>query len=191
MKTFRKRTCKKQYSLNVYFSLISKIVLFIILLVIFSNFKPLIIILIFELLDFFKVIFKQFFPYIPVDFVFVFGLTASYYYGFVYGLIIFCLGIINRAILSCLELRHLTKAIRHLPIFYLSTIFRGISFFNNNFFYVAFTLLCLNYLLKYGFKIARADLDFEKTPFHVINFFLAIIVFYLISMIYFYLPFLK
>lgn len=153
------------------------------------SFKPLIIIILFEILDFIKLIIKQFFPFIYLDFVFVLGITATYYYGFLYGIIIFILGIINRAIMSCLEQRHLKKIIRHIPIFYLLTIFKNLN--SNNFFYISFILLILNYILKYGLKIAKQELEFEKTPFHLINFILATLFFYIVSILYEYLPYLK
>ncbi|MEM2131209.1 MAG: hypothetical protein QXR96_01670 [Candidatus Woesearchaeota archaeon] len=131
-------------------------------------------------------------PYSPIDFVFLFGITASYYYGFIYGLVIFFLGTLNRIILSSFQFRHLSKGIRHIPLFYLSFIVgKGIIFKNYGFFNIALILLIFNYILKFLLKIAKNDLEIEKTHFHVVNFFLSILGFYLVSIIYEYIPFLK
>ncbi len=180
-----KRESVKQSQRKKYFYLFSKLALFVFLFYLFYSFKPLIIILVFELLDFFKNLLKQTIPYLPLDCVFVFGVTASYYYGFIYSVIIFFLGILNRIIMSCIEVRHISKAIRHIPIFFLVTFF--ISF---NFFIVAMAALIINYFLKYLLKIAQGDIDIEKTQFYIVNFILATITFYFISILYFYLPFL-
>jgi hypothetical protein len=178
----KKENCSKKRN---YFYLFFKLAFILLLIYGVSRFKPLIIVAIFEIIDFFKNILKQAIPYIPIDFVFILGITASYYYGFTYGLIIFILGVLNRIVMSCIEARHISKAIRHIPLFLAASFLREF-----NFFFVAVALLIINYILKYWFKIAVHNVELDKVPYNIVNFFGGTILFYFIYILYYYLPFL-
>ncbi len=168
-----------------YVYLLFKLLVFIILFKIVSIYKAFIIVLIFEVFDFFKTVLKQTIPYSPIDFEFIFGITVSYYYNPLFGVLIFFLSVINRTLLSCIEIRHITKSLRHVPLYFLITLFRGI-----NFFWAAMIMLVLNYVLKYLFNFIKGDFSLSKTSFNVINFLMSTISFYLIYSIYYYFPFL-
>lgn len=165
--------------------LIFKLLAIIIIVNLFSKYKPLIILAVFELLDFMKNIIKQSVPYMPIDLVFIFGITASYYYNPWFGVIIFFLGVVNRAIMSNIEFRHMSKGVRHIPLFFAASFLGAFPFFN-----AAFALLVLNYVLKFLLKIATYQTIFEKSHYNTVNFCMATLFFYLLSMIYFYFPFL-
>jgi hypothetical protein len=164
---------------------IFRILIIILLIYFLSKHKSLIIVLIFEILDLIKNILRPALPYMPLDIVFVFGVAASYYYNLYIGVLIFILGIVNRVIFICLEPRHVTKAIRHIPLFIITSLYSS-----NSFFTVAALMLTLNYLLKYGFNIARGDFRFDKFHYNIANYLSSLVFFYLIDIVYFYLPFL-
>jgi hypothetical protein len=186
-KRVRKLHYTKLSAWNTYAYLILKIILLVALFYMLSRYKPFILVIAFEILDFAKNVLKQTIPYIPLDLVFIFGLAASYYYGFIFGVIIFFLGILNRLIMTCLEFRHVSKIVRHLTLFFVISLLSPYV----NFFMAAIALLIINYILKYGLRIARGQLaEFDKTHFHVINFIGALAFLYLIYVIYAYMPFL-
>ena len=160
--------------------------LIIILLFYFlSKYKFLIIILAFEILDFLKVYIRQSLNYFPIEFRFIFGIAASYYYHPIYGVIIFCIGIINRAIMLKIELTDVTKAVRHIPLFYIVCLFQGYNFFT-----LSMLALTLNYILKYTLNIAHDRKGYDDIIYLVINYSTATVLFYFIYVIYTYLNFL-
>jgi len=165
--------------------LIFKFILILIFLNFSARFKPIFIIAAFEILDFFKNIVKQSIQYFPLDLVFIFGITGSYYYSPWVGVTVFLLGVINRAVMSSIEFRHLSKGVRHIPLFFVTQYLHGLPFFT-----AAMTLLVSNYVLKYILKIATYQPLFDKSHYNTVNFVLATIMFYLLSMIYYYFPFL-
>ena len=168
-------------SLN--YGLIIKLVFLYFVLNLLSKHKALIIILLFEMLDITKIFLRKTYPYIPIDFVFVFGITASYYFSPFIALLIFSLGVLNRILLFCIEERHLTKAVRHVFFYFF------ISILPFGFFTSASIVLTLNYVLKYGFNIARSRMySFDKTSFHIANYIGSTLIFYLIFVVCSYFP---
>jgi hypothetical protein len=165
--------------------LLFKLTVIVILFFLIAKYKALILVLLFEVLDFFKTVLRRCIPFLPIDFEFIFGITVAYYYGFIYSIIIYCLSIINRTILSSIELRHISKGIRHIPLFFFATFLHIYPFFP-----VAMVLLVINYLFKFLLKISTLQPLIEKTQYNIINFLAASFFFYMISVIYYYLPFL-
>jgi hypothetical protein len=164
---------------------IYKILIILILLYFLSKYKFLIIILAFEILDFLKVYMRQSLNYFPIEFRFIFGIAASYYYHPIYGVIIFCIGIVNRAIMLKIEIMDIIKAVRHIPLFYLVYFFKG-----HNFFTLAMLALTLNYIMKYTLNIAHDRKGYDDIIYLVINYSTATVLFYFIYVIYTYLRFL-
>jgi hypothetical protein len=154
----------------------------------FFKYKPLIILILFEFFDLTKLlILRKNFSQFPLDFVFVFGVAAAYYYGFLISIIIFVLGIINRMQVDHIRDRHITKSIRHFSLFFLAFILNNYSFFT-----LAVFLQLLNYFIKYGIFILNSDTAiFEKSVFHVFNFISSIILFYFIEIFFDYFAFFK
>jgi hypothetical protein len=181
-KCFRK---EKPSSSKQYVYLLLKILILFIILRIFAWFKPLILIVIFEIFDFFKTVLRRCFPFIPVDLEFIFGVTAAYYYGFVYSVVIFILSVLNRILLSSIEIRHISKAMRHIPLFFIATFFRFYPFF-----WVAMILLAMNYMFKFLIETLTSQPIIEKVQYNMLNFLSATILFYFISILYYYIPFL-
>lgn len=187
----RRKTKKpKQTKLTVFFDKyknhLYKVVLALLLILLALRHKSLIIIILFELLDWTKNIVKHAFPYFPLEVRFIFGVTASYYYSPFIGIIIFCLGIVNRTMLH-LDIMHIVKAIRHIPLFFLVQFLQSKS----DFFTVAMIALTLNYVMKYVFRIAKdPETMFDSAIYLFTNYFIGTLLFYLISVIYYYLPFL-
>ena len=187
----RRKTKKpKQTGLTLFFdkyqSHLYKIVLVFFLAMLVLRHKALIIIILFELLDWTKNIVKHAFPYFPLEVRFIFGVTASYYYSPFIGIIIFCLGIVNRTMLH-LDIMHIVKAIRHIPLFFLVQFLQSRS----DFFTVAMIALTSNYVMKYVFRIAKdPETMFDSAIYLFTNYFIGTLLFYLISVIYYYLPFL-
>ena len=171
----------EKYNFHLY-----KLVLIFLLVMLLLRHKALLIIIIFEVLDWTKNVVKQSFPYFPLEIRFIFGVTASYYYSPYIGIIIFFLGLINRTMLS-LEIMHIVKAIRHIPLFFLVQFLQPRS----DFFTVAMIALTLNYIMKYVFRIAKdPETMFDSAVYLFTNYFIGALLFYLISILYFYLPFL-
>ena len=169
-----------------YKSHLYKFVLALFLVLLALRHKALIIIILFEILDWTKNVVKHTLPYFPLEIRFVFGVTASYYYSPYIGIIIFCLGIINRTMLH-LEIMHIVKAIRHIPLFFFVQFLQTRS----DFFIVAMIALTLNYVMKYVFRIAKdPETMFDSAIYLFTNYFIGALLFYLISVIYFYFPFL-
>ncbi len=164
-----------------------KLLVILILFYFFMRFKPFIILLVFEITDLIKNIAKQSLPYIPIDFVFLFGMLAAYYYGFIYSVAIFVMGVINRIIMSAINFRHMSKGVRHIPLFFFCTLLKNQ---NLNFFSTAVLLLAANYVLKYGLNIAFAKWEFDKIHYHLVNISDALFFFYLMYKLYSYFPFL-
>ncbi|NTV23239.1 MAG: hypothetical protein HGA85_02595 [Nanoarchaeota archaeon] len=164
--------------------LLVKIATIALLLFLVSKFKPIILIAAFEILDFAKVMAKPFFPCIPLDLEFVFGIAAAYFYGPVYAVAIFLLSVINRILLSCIEFRHLIKSLRHIPAFFAMPFLRFMPFFE-----VAMLVLVINTLIKIAIGIPVEEMAVvRKFPIYAANFFLITVFFYMIHMIYHYLP---
>ena len=179
----RKKNSKKN-SLRETLLVTLKILGVILIIYIFSRYKPLLILVAFEILDLIKNVIKHVQPFTPVDFVFIFGITGSFFYSPIIGIIVFILGILNRTFMLHIEFRHIEKAWRHIPLFFIITLLRGQSFI------VAATLmLVINYILKYLLYMIQG-IPFDKVFFHITNFTLSSLCFYLIHMVYFYLPFL-
>ena len=110
--------------------------------------------------------------------------AGSYFYGPIIGVIIFGLGLLNRILLLSLELRHCVKCVRHFIFFFTVPFLRQWPFFT-----IAVVMLFSNYILKYGFKIAQGDLGyFDKFHYHITNFTASTLMFYLIYIIYSYIP---
>jgi hypothetical protein len=162
-----------------------KTILPLIILYIIFNYKPLIIIMFFEFFDLIKLlILRKNLSQFPIDFVFVFGIAAAYYYGFLISIIIFVLGIINRMQVDHIKDRHVTKCIRHFTLFFLAFLLNEYSFFT-----LAVFLQLLNYFIKYGVSIIKSDSAiFDKSIFHIFNFVSSIILFYLIELFFDYFP---
>jgi hypothetical protein len=180
----RKKTIKKPFNLYKTTCFLGKIAALILLVYVFFQYKPLIIIILFEILDIIKNIIKHHTPLTPIDLVFIFGIAGAYYYHFLIGLIIFVLGVVNRTIMLNIEIRHVSKGWRHILLFFIVTFMTSTPFFQ-----VAFMMLVINYALKYILFIFQG-IPFDKVVFHIINFTLATMSFYLIHMIYYYMPFL-
>jgi hypothetical protein len=158
----------------------------------FSRYKPLILILIFEAFDLLKNTCEQKGVFghasfnLPVDLIFIFGITASYYYGFGVGLIVFLMGILNRIVFSRLEIRHIAKLSRFFFLFLIITLLKGI-----NFFYAAMILLIVNNILKFISEIWFSGvIAIEKYYYYLMNFIASIFFFYIISVLYAAFPFL-
>ena len=163
-----------------------KTILALFLVLLALRHKALIIIILFELLDWSKNIVKHAFPYFPLEVRFIFGVTASYYYSPFIGIIIFCLGLVNRTMLH-LDIMHIVKAVRHIPLFFLVQFLQSRS----DFFTVAMIALTLNYVMKYVFRIAKdPETMFNSAIYLFTNYFIGVLLFYLISVIYYYFPFL-
>jgi hypothetical protein len=160
-----------------------KLIIVGLLIVFLSKYKPLILVLIFEVLDFFKTVLKQTIPFTPIDLEFIFGITVSYYYSPLYGILIFFLSVVNRTLLSCIQIRHMEKSVRHVPLYFLISILTFL-----NFFVAAFAMLVTNYILKYFLNYLKGDMSFNKSPYNFISFFLSMTSFYLINTIYYYFP---
>lgn len=158
-----------------------KILLPLTLLYIIFRYQPLLLIIFFEIFDLTKLlILRKRFKEFPTDIVFVFGITAAYYYGFLISIIIFILGIINRLEVDHIKDRHVTKCIRHFTLFFLASLLTGYSFFTLSTF-----LLLLNYLVKYSISMMESDNTiFDKSLFHVFNFISSIVLFYFIDLIF-------
>lgn len=171
---------EKQKLKNV-LKLVFKIFSPLIILFIIFRYKPLLLIIFFEIFDLTKLlILRKKFKEFPTDIVFVFGITAAYYYGFLIAIIIFILGIINRLEVAHIKDRHITKCIRHFTLFFLASLLTGYSFFTLSTF-----LLLLNYLVKYGISMIESDNSiFNKSIFHVFNFISSIVLFYFIDLIF-------
>ena len=76
-----------------------KIVLPLIILFILFRYKPLILLIIFEILDLSKLmILRKRFLQFPLDLVFVFGVTAAYYYSFLISVIV---DLIRNCVIFC------------------------------------------------------------------------------------------
>jgi hypothetical protein len=165
--------------------LLSKLLLVVAILILFIHNLPLFFVLLFEVLDFIKSALRKTFPFVPLDIEFVLGITVSYFFNPLWGILIFFLSVINNIIFMNVELRHITKGVRHIPLFFLISTMRNV-----NFFFAAFLLLTINYLLKYGLNIATGELDnFRRFPFSAINYLCATVCFYFINTVNSYLPF--
>ena len=82
---------------------------------------------------------------------------------------------------------HIVKAIRHIPLFFLVAFLKG----KTDFFTAAMIALTLNYVMKYIFRIAKdPETMFDSAIYLFTNYSIGALFFYLISVIYFYLPFL-
>jgi len=162
-----------------------KIISPMLILYIIFKYKPLILIIIFEIFDLTKLlILRKKFTQFPLDLVFVFGITAAYYCNFLVAIIIFVLGIINRLEVAHIKDRHVTKCIRHFTLFFLSSLLNSYSFFT-----LATFLQLLNYLVKYGLSMRKSDsVIFEKSIYHVFNFISSVILFYFIEVLVQYFP---
>ena len=183
-KKVKSKKSKKQESFRETLFVTLKILGVMIVIFVFSRYKPLLILVTFEILDLIKNVIKHVQPFTPVDFVFIFGMAGSYYYSPIIGIVVFILGVLNRTFMLHIEFRHIEKAWRHIPLFFVVTLLRGQTFV------VAATLmLVVNYLLKYVLYFFQG-MPFDKVFFHVTNFTLSSLCFYLIHMFYFYLPFL-
>ena len=152
-----------------------KIVLPLIILFILFRYKPLILLIIFEILDLLKLmILRKRFLQFPLDLVFVFGVTAAYYYSFLISVIVFILGIINRIEVAHIKDRHVTKCIRHFTLFFLTTILTNYPFFT-----LATFILLLNYVIKYYVSFMWFDGKmYLKSFFHIFNFIVSLVLFF-------------
>ncbi|MBN2368359.1 hypothetical protein JXC34_05045 [Candidatus Woesearchaeota archaeon] len=161
-------------------------ILFIYMVYFVSKNKFLIILIVFEILDILKNIATQSFEFFPFELRFVFGIAASYYYSPTIGIIIFCLGLINRAAMVHIRPSDFTKALRHFPLFFLTAAMGRFNFFT-----VALLALSLNYMMKYILRLGYESQGvFDDVVYLAINFVGASLIFYLLGMIYYYLPFL-
>lgn len=163
----------------------SKIILPLLILFILFRYKPLLLLIIFEIFDFTKLlVLRKRFTQFPLDLMFVFGITAAYYYGFLIAIVVFVLGIINRMQVSHIEGRHVTKCIRHFTLFFLTSLLNKYSFFN-----LAAFMQLLNYILKYSVLILSSDTGiFEKSIYHIFNFITSLILFYIIEIVFITFP---
>ena len=162
-----------------------KILLPLVLLYIIFRYKPLLLIIFFEILDITKLlILRKRFGEFPIDLVFIFGIAGAYYYNFLIALLIFVLGIINRLEVAHIRDRHITKCIRHFTLFFLAFLLNTYSFFT-----LATFLQLINYLVKYSFSMMKSDNSiFNKSTYHVFNFITSLILFYFIEAIIKYFP---
>lgn len=168
------------------FQILVKCIVVLLVIFIFSQYKPLLLILVFEVLELVKIILKEKIGGIALDLVFVFGIASTYYYNIVFGFLIFFLGIWNRTFMKMIKPRHISKWIRHFFIFFLVVFLRHVSFFQ-----VGLLMLILNYMMKYLFNIIIIEPEFfGKTVYHISNFLLCILMFFLINTAYLNLPFL-
>lgn len=156
-----------------------------ILLFFFSKHKPLIWILLFEILDLWKTILQRCMPQLPLNLDFIFGITASYFFSPLVGIIIYLLAIINRIVFFAITYRHFVKGIRYLFLFILIQYFRFL-----NFYYAALIFLVLNYIMKYIGNFFFGPFELDDTFYDIVNFILSCVAFYIISMLHFYIPFL-
>ena len=179
-----RQSSKKLFYKNVLVHM-SKITLPLILLYIVFKYKPLILLIIFEIFDLTKLlILRKRFTQFPLDLMFVFGVTAAYYYGFLIAIIVFTLGIINRMQVEHIKGRHVTKCIRHFTLFFLASLLNKYSFFT-----LAASLQLLNYLVKYSTSILRSDSAiFKKSVYHIFNFISSLILFFAIEKFFIYFP---
>jgi len=84
-----------------------------------------------------------------------------------------------------IELTDVTKAVRHIPLFYIVCLFQGYNFFT-----LSMLALTLNYILKYTLNIAHDRKGYDDIIYLVINYSTATVLFYFIYVIYTYLSFL-
>ncbi|MCM2325166.1 MAG: hypothetical protein NDI94_01780 [Candidatus Woesearchaeota archaeon] len=176
-----KKSKKRDYKILY---LIFKIILIALVIKLSSTYRSIVLLFLFEIIDVWKTILRRTIPFIPIDFEFIFGITASYFFSPVLGVVIFIMSLINRFLLLSIEPRHIVKIIRHPLLFF------GISFMGSiPFFWAAFIMLGLNYLLKFLLNAVFLDETPEKMLYHGVNFTASTIIFYLIHMLHFYVSF--
>ena len=132
---------------------LGKILFSLVILYVIFKYKPIILIILFLISDIIKLtILRKKFQEFPLDLVFVFGVTISYYYNFLPSILVFILGIINRVEVAHIKDRHITKCIRHFTLFFLASLLDFYQFFT-----LATFLLLLNYVVKYGMAFMESD----------------------------------
>jgi len=170
----RKSSKQPKDYLLVYFIL----VFFILFL--FTNYKPLLLLIAFEAAELFKISLKKKIGDIPIGLGFIFGITGAYYYNPFIGVAIFFLAVFNREYLGMIKQRHISKWIRHFILFVVVNFMNHIPFMT-----LAMLALILNYVLKYLYYIVVIDIDgFGKTVYHLCNFVCSTIIFYVIYAIF-------
>ncbi|MBN1502473.1 hypothetical protein JW930_02935 [Candidatus Woesearchaeota archaeon] len=165
--------------------LISLKYLFIFAILLYLTFfnKKIFFLVVFEFADFIKGVVKVKTGYFPVDLVFVFGVTAAYFFSPYVSLIIILLGMVNRMIFGFFQVRQFTEILRHFIIFFVTYALRNYAFF-----IVGISMLALKYLLKIiGVLITRDTSTLEKLHFYFVNVLCSSVLFYLISFFTFYL----
>ncbi|MFH2020704.1 MAG: hypothetical protein ABIJ34_04780, partial [archaeon] len=164
-----------------------KLALLFIIVLLFSKYKIVIFLLAFELSDIFKISLKRRQADMALDLVFIFGITAAFYYNFFTSIQVFFLGIINRVIMSTIQVRHIVKIGRHIPLFLIASFLKMYSFF-----YIALILLVFNYVVKYAIEtFIEGCPRFDKIHYHATNFCVSIILFYIIGLLYSLFPFFR
>ncbi len=178
---------KKPSSLKNKYACLIQIILLLFIILIFTQYKPLLLILVFEIVELIKVLIKQKTKQFPIDFVFVFGITASYFYSPIIGFVIFFLGVHNRKLMKTIKSRHITKGVRHLTLFLIVSLLRSFPFFS-----AAVLMLMINYAFKYLIGILfLSENVFDKALYHITNFIGSTVLFQIISILYQNLRFLR
>jgi hypothetical protein len=156
---------------------------FLLILLIFFYFikKELVIVIIFTFFDFIKSIFKVKFKFVPIDLIYIFGVTASYFYNPFYSFLILIIGNFNRIAFGFFQSRHFSSSVRDIILFFISFFLKDFSFIN-----VAIILIGLKYVLKFISDLVFLNkIFFEKFHFYIINIGTSLLIFYLINEISF------
>jgi hypothetical protein len=180
-KNSKKKNKKSNYN---YINLIYKGFLFFLILFILLKYKPLIFVILFEVLDVIKNIMRKTMLYFPLDLAYIFGVTLAYHYNFSMGVFIYVLSLINKIILGRIQVRHLANSLRLIPIFFIASKFTMFPFL-----IVASILLIINYILKYVFRIAvRSSNAYDTLPFHIANYIISLTFITLLNTVITFMP---
>jgi hypothetical protein len=128
--------------------------------------RALILVAIFEVVDFIKHTIKFKTHFFPIDFHLIFGITVTYFYSPVYGFMIILLAQINRFIFGFFDTRYFTESIRSALLFLIIPFFKMYPYY-----YVAIGALTAKYIIHYATEfIVTRRLSFDKIYFHSINY---------------------
>ena len=159
--------------------IINILVLILLLLIIKPiGFNGVLLLVLFQIFYIIKQYLKTHGHEIAFDLGFVFGVCAAYYSGIILEFIIFLLSIYNRYSFKDYKTRHISKIFRHVPLFVIVYFLRFYKFT-----YVAILVLSINYAIKYIYLTIKKKVA-EKSFYHVINFSLSIIFFYVIDYVF-------
>ncbi|MBN2367799.1 hypothetical protein JXC34_02180 [Candidatus Woesearchaeota archaeon] len=138
-------------------------------------------VLIYYFVDTAKNIFKVKFRFFPIDLSFIFGVSAVYFYGPIYSLLILLIADINRLVYGFFEQRHVLSTIHEVFLFFLAVLFIRAEFLT-----YAAIMLFLKYISRILFNLViPSETIFRKLHFYLINTVCSMILFYIINEISF------